>query len=183
MLHLHNANKETAIMPQSFSPRVATMLIQETPYRSAKEIVSDAIHREVISTGGRDPLAGQVGALAKMYNDGRLPQVGRDESRRPYKYYPLDGRIADNPEVRPRQVARVHPATITLRPTAEQDEVLNALISVRACSSRSQAIDWLLTQGIAAHRETIQEALKVHGQIEELRRAVTIRTGDRANQD
>ena len=155
-------------MPQPFSPDVATNLICENPGRTDKEIVRDALTRGIIGTTGRDPLAGQRGALLKMYLAGRLPDIWRDESRRPYRYYP---KRTGNDHLDSKRPTPVHPITqgITFRPTTEQDQVLTALVSVGAFSTRTEAIQWVLDQGVAAKRGFIQQALDTHQQIEKLR--------------
>jgi hypothetical protein len=151
-------------------------LIREEVGRSAQEIVADALDRRIISSTGRELLAGQVGALAKMYKQGRLPDVWRDESVRPYRYYPKTSDGSTPEPVRPSPVrlgtASVLAQAITFRPSPEQDKALTALVSVGACSNRSDAIHWLLDQGLAAKDEFIKQALEAHQQIEDLRTGI-----------
>ena len=64
------------------------------------------------------------------------------------------------------------PQTTSFRSTPEQDKIITALISVGAFSSRTDAIKWLLDQGIAAKQDLIQQALETHKQIEHLRKGV-----------
>ena len=152
-------------MASSFSAQVATRLIRENPGRSAGEIVRDALDCGIISTRGRDRIAGQVGALASMYNGGRLPEVWRDEQNRPYRYY-LKGATFVQPS--PKLISE----PITFRPTPKQEEILTALTETRKFSSRSEAIIWLLDQGIAANQENIRRIIDVYTEIEHLRRKV-----------
>ena len=158
-------------MAQPFTPDIATDLIREEPGRPASEIVRDALSRGIIGTRGEDPIAGQRGALVKMYLEGRLPDIRREESSRPYLYYPK--RMA-NVDFNGRQSPTVQPSTqgITFRPSTEQDQVLTALVSVGAFSNRTDAIRWLLDQGITAKQDLIQRALETHKQIEHLRKGV-----------
>ena len=158
-------------MPQPFSPEVASRLIRENPWRTTDEIVSDALARKIIGSTGRDPIAGQGGALVKMYLEGRLPEVCRDETRRPYRYY-TKGIGNSQPQATPARPLENAPQTTSFRSTLEQDEILTALVSVDAFSSRTDAIRWLLDQGITAKQELIQRALEAHKQIEHLRKGV-----------
>ena len=158
-------------MPQPFSPGVANDLISENPGRTDKEIVRDALARGIIGSRGHDPLAGQRGALLKMYLAGRLPDIWRDESRRPYRYYP---KRTANDHLDSKHPTTVQPVIqgITFRPTTEQDKVLTALVSVGAFSTRTEAIQSVLDQGVAAKRDFIQQALDTHQQIEQLRQGL-----------
>ncbi len=63
---------------------------------------------------------------------------------------------------------------ITFRPTVEQDRVLTALVSVGAFSTRTEAIQWVLDQGLAAKRDFIQQALETHQRIEKLRQELMV---------
>ena len=158
-------------MSQSFSPEVATRLIRENPGRDSEQIVTDALDRRIITSRGLDRLAGQRGALAKMYNAGRLPEVRRDETRRPYRYYPrndTDGRLEQIPPPVPSAVV----SAISFRPKPEQDEMLEAVVSVGAFSNRNDAVLWTLEQGIEARRDFFQQALITYRQIEKLREGV-----------
>jgi metal-responsive CopG/Arc/MetJ family transcriptional regulator len=153
------------LVASSFSPQVATRLISENPGRSAQEIVRDALDRGVIRTRGRNRIAGQVGALAAMYNRRRLPEVWRDEHHRPYRYY-LKGATSVQPS--PKLISE----PITFRPTPRQEEILTALTETRKFSSRSEAIIWILDQGIAANQEDIRRIIDAYKEIEQLRRKV-----------
>ena len=135
-------------MPQSFSPDIATDLIRENPGRTSKEIVRDALDRGIIGSRGRDPLAGQGGALVKMFLQERLPDIWRDEASHPYRYYPK--RTGIEP-LNAKRLSTMQLTTqgITFRPTVEQERVLTALVSVGAFSTRTEAIQLLLDRGIA----------------------------------
>ncbi len=158
-------------MPQPFSPNVATRLIGENPWRTTDEIVSDALARGIIGGRRRDPIAGQGGALVKMYLEDRLPEICRDDTRLPYRYYPK-GIGNSQRQATPARPLEAAPQTTSFRSTPEQDKILTALISIGAFSSRTDAIKWLLDQGIAAKQDLIQQALETHKQIEHLRKEV-----------
>ena len=160
-------------MAVPFSPDVATELIEKQPGRTSKERVSDALERGIIRSAGHNPLAGQGGALVKMYNDGRIPDVIRDENRRPFRYYPKDSSSQRLIESHAEPLEPSLPA-ISFRPTGEQDRILTALVLVGTFESRTEAIQWLLDQGIEKKRPEIQSALDTSEQIESLRKSVKI---------
>jgi hypothetical protein len=150
-------------MPEPFSPEVATRLIHQNPGRTAQEIVEDALNCGII--GGT--VLGQKGALSKMFNGGRLPDVRRDEERRPQRFYPRN-RKGDGPTDRPESSSQV----ISFRPTPRQDRVVTALVSVGVASTRTDAVQWLLEQGISAKADYVERALATQAQIDELRRGM-----------
>ena len=148
-------------MSGPFASQVATRLIMENPGWYAKEIVKDGLNRGII--GGT--VQGQVGALVKLYNGGSLPEVWRDEQQRPYRYYPKGSVVV-------QQLPKPISEPITFRPTSEQEEILTALTETRKCSSRSEAIHWLLSEGIASKQGDIRRIVQTHREIERLRREV-----------
>ena len=158
-------------MPQPFNPDIATKLILENPDRTNEEIVTDALARGIIGSRGKDPLASQGGALTKMYLEGRLPDIRRDESRRPYRYHPKHTANNHFNSKNPTTVKSVIQG-ITFRPTTEQDQVFTALVSAGSFPTRTEAIQWVLDQGVAAKRDFIRQALDTHQQIEKLRQGL-----------
>lgn len=152
-------------MAVSFSPEVATRLIKENPGRTAEEIVGDALDRGIISTRGQDRMTGQIGALAKMYNNDRLPEIIRNESQRPFRYYPKGATVV-NPQPKPLS------DPVTFRPTLEQEAVLIALNETRKFTNRSEAVNWLLDQGIAANKSNIDKIVQAYSEIQRLRQQV-----------
>lgn len=156
-------------MAGPFSPRVATRLIYENPGRTGDEIVEDALSKDIIA----GTLQGQRGALVKMWQAGRLPQVRRDESRRPYRYYPKDqdGEVSS---LRVQPLDREDRATqvVSFRPTLKQDRVIDALVSIGVAASRTEAVQLLLEQGIAAKLDIVERALAIKAQTEELKKGM-----------
>ena len=152
-------------MASPFTSQVATKLIRENPGWSAQEIVKDALDRGIIGSRGRNHMAGQVGALAKMHNSGSLTEVWRAEHQRPYRYYPKDAAIVQQ---QPKPVSE----PITFRPTPEQEEILTALTETKRFLSRSEAVQWLLAQGIASKQGDIYRIVQTYREIERLRSEV-----------
>lgn len=162
-------------MAEPFSPEVADQLIRERPGRTAEEIVSDALSRGIIGSRSRNfAIASQGGALVKMYQQGRLAQVWRDESQRPYRYYPAGYR--EDPDSRKIAGPSVEPvsAVVSFRPTQKQERVVAALVAVGIAASRSEAVHWLLDQGIAAKSDFVERAIATQAQIEELRTGMRV---------
>lgn len=112
-----------------------------------------------------------------MYLEGRLPEVCRDRTRHPYRYYPK-GIGNSQPQATLARPLGAAPQATSFRSTPEQDKIFTALISVGVFSSRTDAIKWLLDQGIAAKQDLIQQALETHKQIEHLRKGVKFEDPD-----
>lgn len=159
-------------MSQPFSPELANRLIHDKPGMTAKEIVGEALSRGIIE----GTMVGQQGSLSKMLTNGKLPQVVRDETRRPYRFYPRTHRrdlpsdepteASDGPSPRPNFL----PQVISFRPTSKQDRIVTALVLVKKAASRSEAIQWLLEQGISARLDQIEQVVAGADQIEEILR-------------
>ncbi len=149
-------------MASSLTPQVATSLVRDNNGGTAKEIIKDGLGRGII----RGTVAGQVGALVKLYNDRRLPEVKRDEQRRPYRYYLRGSAVIQQP---PPSISE---SIITFRPTSEQEEILTALTETKKCSNRSEAVQWLISAGIASKRDAIHRIVQTYKEIERLRKQV-----------
>jgi len=148
-------------MPGPFTSQVATRLIMENPWRCAEEIVRDGFDRGII----KGTFPGQRGALAKLYNSGSLPEIRRDESKRPYRYYPKGADVV-------QQISEPISEPISFRPTSEQKEILKALTETGKCANWSEAVNWLLSAGIVSKQEDIHRIKQTYREIERLRREV-----------
>jgi hypothetical protein len=147
-------------MASSLTPQVAMQLVEKNNGGTAQKIIRFGLDAEIIRSSGRSRIAGQVGAFVKMYNAGHLPQVYRDEKHRPYKYY-LKGSIPVE------QSDKLVSEPVTFRPTTEQEKILTALTETKTFPSRSEAIIWLLQQGITANEEYIRKIKDAYSKIEE----------------
>jgi len=144
------------------SAEVATKLVAENEGRTAKEIIVDGLDRGII--GGT--VAGQQGALVKLYSNGRLVKVRRDKQQGRYRYY-LKG--STGVQQAPKSVGET---IVTFRPTYEQEEILTAFTETRTFSNRSEVVQWLLNEGISSKRGYIDEVMQIYREIERLRREV-----------
>ena len=147
-------------MASSLTSQVATRLVMENNGRNAREIIRDGLDRGIIS----GTVSGQVGAFVKLYNSGSLSDVRRDEQERPYRYYATRGVSSLS------QPQRIVTDPVTFRPSSEQEEVLVALIETKKRSNRSEAVSWLLNEGINSRREDIQRIVQAYREIERLRK-------------
>lgn len=148
-------------MRSPLTAQVATRLVMENNGRPAQEIIRDGLDRGII--GGT--AVGQVGALVKLYNSGSLPEVRRDTQQRPYRYYLKGSTVV-------QQIPKLISEPITFRPTSEQEEILTALIETRKCSNRSEAVQWLMSAGIASKQGEIHRIVQTYKEIERLRQKV-----------
>ncbi len=149
-------------MASPLTPKIATSLVKDSNGSTAKEIIRDGLDRGII----RGTIAGQIGALVKLYNGRRLPEVERDEQKRPYRYYLRGSAVIQQP---PPSTSE---SIITFRPTLEQEEILTALTETKKCSNRSEAVQWLISAGITSKRAEIHRIVQTYKEIERLRQQV-----------
>ena len=148
-------------MASSLTPKVAVSLVRDNNGGTAKEIIRDGLDRGII----RGTVAGQLGALVKLYNGRRLQEIKRDEQKRPYRYYLKESVVV-------QQTPQYISEPITFRPTSEQEEILTALTETRKCSNRSEAVQWLICAGIASKSGEIHRIVQTYREIERLRQQV-----------
>ena len=132
-----------------FSPQIATEYISANPGKTADEIVTDLCDRGIIECNSEIPRGGQMGALSKMYTSGRLPDVWRDETRRPYRYHLRNGHSEQ-----PVQSATAQ--SINLKLTEAQEKVLEGLVAIGTVDNRTEGIHLLIDHGIQRIREGFQ---------------------------
>ena len=145
-------------MTNSLTPKVAMNLIRENNGGTVEEIVGDGLNRGII----KGTVKGQRGALGKLYNGGELPDVKRDKQGKSFHYY-----LKDSPIIQQAPTSVSGP--ITFRPTLEQEGILSALTEIKKCSNRSEAVQWLLKEGIASKRKYITEVMQSCEKIERIR--------------
>ena len=136
-------------MNRAFTPQLATEYIESKPGKTAEEIIEDLCDQGIIECHSAIPGGGQRGALSKMYTSGRLPRVWRDESTRPYRYYPRNGHA--EPPVQPATTQ-----SINLKLTETQEKVLAGLVAIGTVDSRTEGIHLLIDHGIQRVRQGFQ---------------------------
>ena len=136
-------------MTRAFTPQLATEYITANPGKTAEEIVRDLCDKGIIECNSEIPGGGQQGALSKMYTNKRLPGVWRDETTRPYRYYPRNGQV--------EQPARPAAAqSINLKLTEAQENVLAGLVAIGTVDNRTEGIHLLIDHGIQRIRQGFQ---------------------------
>ena len=136
-------------MTRAFTPQVATEYIKTNAGRTADEIVEALCDQDIIECNSAIPGGGQRGALSKMYTSGRLPEVWRDETTRPYRYYPRNGHVE-------QPVQPATPQSINLKLSEEQEKVLVGLLAIGTVDSRTEGIHLLIDHGIQRIRQGFQ---------------------------
>jgi Arc/MetJ-type ribon-helix-helix transcriptional regulator len=144
-------------MANPLSRQVALSLIKAKNGGTAQEIIKGGINTGII----KGTLPGQVGALVKLYNGGKIPEVKRDEQNRPYRYY-------INGPVNVQQLQPFISGAVTFRTTQEQEDILTALIETKRFSNKSEAVQWLISEGIASKRGDINKIVQTYKEIESL---------------
>jgi len=147
-------------MSGPLTPQVATSLVRGNNGGTAQEIIRDGLDRGII----RGTVAGQKGALVKLYKGRKLHEVKRDERQRPYRYYLRGSAVIQQPSPSTSE------SIVTFRSTSEQEEILTALTETRKFSNRSEAVQWLLIEGIASKRGDIHRIVQTYREIERLRK-------------
>ena len=136
---------------QPFTPQLATEYIKAHPGKTSEEIVRDLCDRGIIECNSDIPGGGQRGALSKMYTGGRLPEVRRDETRRPYRYFPRNGHANQ-----PQPVGSASTQSINLKLTETQEKVLEGLVAMETVANRTEGIHLLIDHGIQRIRQGVQ---------------------------
>ena len=147
-------------MRKGFSHGVAPDLVRESPGMTSRQVAELAMSRGLSSSDAKDDPVFSLGStLAKEVREGRLPEVVARKERGVLRYYPAGvgesgATSSDSHEM------------ISVRLPQAQIQIADQLVQVDKFGSRNEALAWLVTEGIARNRDTVD---KVNAAVQRIR--------------
>ena len=149
-------------MKKGFSHVVAPDLVRQKPGMTAEEVAELALRRGLCSSDAKktDPKTSLGNTLAKEVREGRLPEIRAERVGGVLCYYPAsDGPPRSSTTTTSPPTSPDEPVSIRL--PREKVEVADFLVEAGQFSTRSEALAYLVGEGIARN----------HPQIEKVRQA------------
>lgn len=148
-------------MKKGFSHGEAPRLIREKPGMTSTEVAKLALGRGLCSSDSKKypPEVSLGNTLAKEVREGRLPGIVARKEGGVLRYYPTDGTIPTSPSINPEE-------PVSLRLPRASLEKVDELVEVGQVNSRSEALAWLVGEGIKANEGQLD---KVHGAVQQIR--------------
>ncbi len=149
-------------MKQGFMDHVATILIPEFPGATALWYAK-AYLKEGGGSDAKQPEQSLANTLSKQVQTGREKRIKRERIKGVYCYFPAS--MASKHDSSEEIVAQLS------LPVEELKDIDN-LVAVGKFNTRSNAIRWLLTEGIKSNRTYLGKVADAVSQIERLKKEV-----------
>ncbi len=151
-------------MRQGFMEHVATVLIPEFPGETALWYA-----RAYLQEAGRDgsdsktPEQSLANTLSKQVQTGKEKRIRRERIRGVYCYFPASARTTPDSS---------EEIIVQLSLLAKELQDVDNLVTVDKFKTRSNAVRWLVMEGIKANRAYLQKVADTVNQIEQLKKEV-----------
>ena len=149
-------------MKKGFSHGVAPDLIRERPGMTSRQVAELAMDRDLSSSDSKvAPVFSLSSTLAKEVREGRLPEVVARKERGVLRYYP-----AGVGESGTGETSYESDGMVSIRLPLEQIQIADQLVQVDKFGSRSEALAWLVAEGVVRNRDTVN---KVNAAVQRIR--------------
>ena len=151
-------------MKKGFMDFVARRLIPDFPGQTAQWYAEQYLQLEDNGSDAKDPVQSLANTLDKQVREGREKRIRRERKGGVYRYFPVS---ASNEGHLENVVVQVSLST-------QEQELgdIDNLVAVGKFNSRSDAIKWLVVEGIKANRGFLDKVADIRKQIEELKRDI-----------
>ena len=158
-------------MKKGFSHGVAPDLINERPGMKSLQVAELALSRNLCSSDSKTPALSLGQTLAKEVREGRLPEVVARKVGGVLCYYPATSNGAETPTiVKPPSVNRDE--TVSIRLGSDTVELIDQMVEVGKFGTRSEALAWLVGEGIANNEELLEKVMTAVKQIRSIKASV-----------
>ncbi len=160
-------------MRKGFSHGVAPKLIQEHPGLTARRIAEIALEEDLAASDSKDPVNSLAQTLAKEVREGRLPEVRTERVSGILRLFPADMKeaaagIATVPTISYSQL--IQEDSVSVRLPKPHIEIADSLVEVGQHRNRSEALAWLVAEGIGQNRARLEKVKSALEQIREIKR-------------
>ena len=153
-------------------------LVRANPGLTAKEYAKMALDQGLCNSDSKDPAFSLATTLMKEVREGRMLGVKAIRGERPQRFYPDNytpseamKKIADD-IVNKTLSNWDKPITILL--PADVAQTMDMLVEVSRFGNRSEALIWLVREGIKTKNLELAQVKKVVEQIKQLKQSVTV---------
>ena len=142
---------------------LAVEIVKEYPGLTALEVAREALDSSSDLSDAQNPEQSLATTLNKQVQTGQEKRIRRERVGGLYRYFPaLMPSISDSNEEIVAQISL----------SAEELKDIDNLVAVGKFSNRSEAIKWLVIEGITANRGYLDKVADTRNQIERLKRDI-----------
>lgn len=157
-------------MAQHGFKKIVVELIKKYPGLTAEEYAKMALDQGLCGSDSKNPVFSLATTLRKEYREGRMPSIRAEKIGGKLRFYPLN--YPDNKQDKSHKPD----VAITGVLSAEDSESIDALVEIGKFKNRSEALSWLVKEGIKTKQEELNQAKDILNKIRQLKNSLTITT-------
>ena len=160
-------------MRKGFSHGTAPDLIRQNSGLTAPEVAELALNQGLCGSDAKDPIASLGNTLAKEVREGRLPEIRAKQVNGVLRYYDT---LASRTTT-PSSGGHAPPITeevVTIRLPPEHVEAADLLVEVAQHRTRSEALAWLVAEGVRQNQPQMERVRKAVEQIRVIKQSVAL---------
>ncbi len=148
--------------------KVAPGLIRATPGLTAEEYAKMALEQGLCSSDSKDPLFSLSTTLRKEVREGRMRGIEARKVDGRLHFFPTDSQSKSQttPPKRDSAISIIIPSDI--------GEITDMLVEIGKFKNQSEALIWLMREGVAAKGRELEQAGKTIREIRRLKQSVVI---------
>jgi len=142
---------------------LAVTIIKEYPGLTSREVAQEAVNSGIVSSGAKDPVQSFATTLNKQVQTGLEKRIRRERIKGIWRYF-----LASTSPT-PNSSEEIVPKFSL---TAQELKDIDNLVAVGKFKNRSEAIRWLVTEGIKTNRIYLDKVDETKNHIERLKRDI-----------
>lgn len=158
-------------MKKGFSHGVAPDLIREQPGMTANEVAERALNRGLAGSDGKYPVQSLGHTLAKEVREVRLPEVVARKVGGVLRYYPASAEPEKFPPANTLGLLE-RDETVSIRLASDAVRAADNLVEAGKSATRSEALAWLVAEGIARNEPLIDRVTKAVQEIARIKASI-----------
>jgi Arc/MetJ-type ribon-helix-helix transcriptional regulator len=150
-------------MKREFMDLAANSIIPTFPGQTAQWIAGEALAHDSELSDAKNPIVSLANTLSKQVQTGREKRIRRERISGIYRYSPASGSFPSD---------SIEGVIVQLPLSMQELKDIDNLVAVDKFHNRSDAIKWLVMEGITANRGYLDKVADTRNQIEQLKREV-----------
>jgi hypothetical protein len=142
---------------------LAIEIIKEYPGMTSREVAREALGSGLISSGAKNPEQSFATTLNKQVQTGLEKHIRRERIKGIWRYF-----LASAPSTQ----GSVEEIAAQFSLTAQEIKDIDNLVAVGKSKNRSDAIKWLVTEGIKTNRTYLDKVDETKNKIEHLKKEI-----------
>ena len=155
-------------MTQHGFKQIALDLVRQYPGQTPEEYAKMALDRGLCASDSKKPILSLSTTMRKEYREGRMPDIRSARVDGKLRFFPK------NHLVNQRDIPFRPNVAITVVLPPEDSEIIDMLVEIGRFNNRSEALSWLVREGIKNKEGELNQARDVLNKIRQLKKSVPL---------